>query len=69
MDFKQDALDDKMEIIDKHLSMCCFSSPPFPSRAGAYNKFLQQILLASLEDEIEQKDMEAKKIHDSEDEN
>ena len=53
MDFKLDALDDKVEFIDKQLSVHCFSPPPYPGRNNKHN-FLQSSLLASLEEEIEQ---------------
>ena len=52
MDFKMDALDDNLDVIDKHLSTLCFSPPPFPGKSAKYNQFLQSSLLSSLEEEI-----------------
>lgn len=40
MDFKMDALDDKLEFIDKQLSMLCFSPLPYPGRNSKHNQFL-----------------------------
>lgn len=41
MDFKMDALDDKVNFIDKQLSVLCFSPPPYPGKNLKYNQFLQ----------------------------
>ena len=54
MDFKMDALDDKVDFIDKQLSVLCFSPPPCPEKNLKHNQFLQASLNSSLEDEIEQ---------------
>ena len=61
MDFKMDALDDKLEFIDKQLSVLCFSPPPYPGRNSKYNQFLQSSLNASLEEEIEQNEKHCEK--------
>ena len=54
IDFKLDALDDKVEFLDKQLSVYYFLPLPYPGRNNKYNDFLQTSLLATLEEEIEQ---------------
>ena len=34
IDFKMDALDDKVDFIDKQLSVLCFSPPPYPGKTS-----------------------------------
>ena len=40
MDFKMDALDEKIEFIDKQLSILCFSPPPFPGKNSKLSTIL-----------------------------
>ena len=61
MDFKMDALDDKVDFIDKQLSVLCFYPPPYPGKNLKHNQFLQASLNSSLEDEIEQNEKHCEK--------
>ena len=55
------ALDDKLEFIDKELLILCFSFPPHLGKNSKCNQFLQLSLNASLEEEIKQNEKHCEK--------